>query len=283
MIQALGQKHGETIEDLIPYLDLVATAIGADIVPVIGENRILAYHGIEVINSDPRPGFQALIQNIKKETLTISDVVFVIAPRINAAGRMKHGNYAVALLKENNIKQAEIAAKEIELFNTTRRTLDQDITKEALHQIEELDEFDHSTTVVYDPSWNKGVIGIVASRLIETYYRPTLVFTKSGDFLAASARSVRGFDVYKALQHCSAYIEQFGGHKYAAGLTIKEQNYELFKQAFEKEVSQSIPSHLTTPEVLIDLELSITDITPKFYRILKQFAPLVHKTCRQFL
>ncbi|MDA9576573.1 DHHA1 domain-containing protein, partial [Flavobacteriaceae bacterium] len=252
---------------------LVATAIGADIVPVIGENRILAYHGIEVINSDPRPGFQALIQNIKKETLTISDVVFVIAPRINAAGRMKHGNYAVALLKENNIKQAEIAAKEIELFNTTRRTLDQDITKEALHQIKELDEFDHSTTVVYDPSWNKGVIGIVASRLIETYYRPTLVFTKSGDFLAASARSVRGFDVYKALQHCSAYIEQFGGHKYAAGLTIKEENYELFKQAFEKEVSQSIPSHLTTPEVLIDLELSITDITPKFYRILKQFAP----------
>ena len=273
LIQALGQKHGETIEDLIPYLDLVATAIGADIVPVIGENRILAYHGIEVINSDPRPGFQALIQNIKKETLTISDVVFVIAPRINAAGRMKHGNYAVALLKENNIKQAEIAAKEIELFNTTRRTLDQDITKEALHQIKELDEFDHSTTVVYDPSWNKGVIGIVASRLIETYYRPTLVFTKSGDFLAASARSVRGFDVHKALQHCSAYIEQFGGHKYAAGLTIKEENYELFKQAFEKEVSQSIPSHLTTPEVLIDLELSITDITPKFYRILKQFAP----------
>jgi len=273
LIQALGQNQGKTIEDFAPYLDLVATAIGADIVPIVGENRILASHGVQVMNTNPRPGFQALIQNIKKDSLTISDVVFVIAPRINAAGRMKHGNYAVALLKEKDLVQAERAAQDIETFNTTRRTLDQDITKEALLQIEELDEVDRATTVVYNKSWNKGVIGIVASRLIETHYRPTLVFTKSGEFLTASARSVRGFDIYEALQNCSQYIEQFGGHKYAAGLSIKEQNYTAFKEAFENEVKNTLPNHLKTPELLIDAELHLSAITPKFYRILKQFAP----------
>lgn len=273
LIQALGQSQGETIEDFVLYLDLVATAIGADIVPIIGENRILTHHGIQVINTNPRPGFKALIQNIKKDSLTISDVVFVIAPRINAAGRMKHGNYAVTLLKEKDLAQAERAAQDIETFNTTRRTLDQEITKEALLQIEELDEVDCATTVVYNKSWNKGVIGIVASRLIETHYRPTLVFTKSGEFLTASARSVRGFDVYEALQNCSQYIEQFGGHKYAAGLSIKEQNYTVFKEAFENEVKNTLPNHLKTPELLIDAELHLSAITPKFYRILKQFAP----------
>ena len=273
LIQALGQSQGETIEDFAPYLDLVATAIGSDIVPIVGENRILAYHGVQVMNTNPRPGFQALIQNIKKDNLTISDVVFVIAPRINAAGRMKHGNYAVALLKEKDLAQAERAAQDIETFNTTRRTLDQDITKEALLQIEELGEVDCATTVVYNKSWNKGVIGIVASRLIETHYRPTLVFTKSGEFLTASARSVRGFDVYEALQNCSQYIEQFGGHKYAAGLSIKEKNYAAFKTAFENEVQKTLPTHLKTPELLIDAELHLSAITPKFYRILKQFAP----------
>lgn len=273
LIQALGQNYSETIEDFTPYLDLVATAIGADIVPIVGENRILAFHGVQVMNTNPRPGFQALIQNIKKDILTISDVVFVIAPRINAAGRMKHGNYAVALLKEKDLALAERAAQDIETFNTTRRTLDQEITKEALLQIEKLNEVDGATTVVYNESWNKGVIGIVASRLIETHYRPTLVFTKSGDFLTASARSVRGFDVYEALQNCSQYIEQFGGHKYAAGLSIKEQNYTAFKAAFENEVKKTLPTHLKTPELLIDAELHLSQITPKFYRILKQFAP----------
>jgi single-stranded-DNA-specific exonuclease len=273
LIQALGQNYSETIEDFTPYLDLVATAIGADIVPIVGENRILAFHGVQVMNTNPRPGFQALIQNIKKDILTISDVVFVIAPRINAAGRMKHGNYAVALLKEKDLALAERAAQDIETFNTTRRTLDQEITKEALLQIEKLNEVDGATTVVYNESWNKGVIGIVASRLIETHYRPTLVFAKSGDFLTASARSVRGFDVYEALQNCSQYIEQFGGHKYAAGLSIKEQNYTAFKAAFENEVKKTLPTHLKTPELLIDAELHLSQITPKFYRILKQFAP----------
>lgn len=273
LIQALGHNQGESLKDFLPYLDLVATAIGADIVPIVGENRILAYHGVRVMNASPRPGFQALIKNIKKTTLTIADVVFVIAPRINAAGRMKHGNYAVSLLKESNITQAELVAQEIESFNTTRRALDQNITKEALAQIEELNETECSSTVVYDSSWNKGVIGIVASRLIETYYRPTLVFTKSGDLLTASARSVRGFDVYEALQNCSKYIEQFGGHKYAAGLSIKEENYRAFKQAFENEVDKTLAVHLRTPELLIDAEIQLSAVTPKFYRILKQFAP----------
>ena len=273
LIHALGHNQGESLKDFLPYLDLVATAIGADIVPIVGENRILAYHGVRVMNASPRPGFQALIKNIKKTTLTIADVVFVIAPRINAAGRMKHGNYAVSLLKESNITQAELVAQEIESFNTTRRALDQNITKEALAQIEELNETECSSTVVYDSSWNKGVIGIVASRLIETYYRPTLVFTKSGDLLTASARSVRGFDVYQALQNCSKYIEQFGGHKYAAGLSIKEQNFRAFKQAFENEVDKTLAVHLRTPELLIDAEIQLSAVTPKFYRILKQFAP----------
>ena len=273
LIHALGHNQGESLKDFLPYLDLVATAIGADIVPIVGENRILAYHGVRVMNASPRPGFQALIKNIKKTMLTIADVVFVIAPRINAAGRMKHGNYAVSLLKESNITQAELVAQEIESFNTTRRALDQNITKEALAQIEELNETECSSTVVYDSSWNKGVIGIVASRLIETYYRPTLVFTKSGDLLTASARSVRGFDVYEALQNCSKYIEQFGGHKYAAGLSIKEENYKAFKQAFENEVDKTLAVHLRTPELLIDAEIQLSAVTPKFYRILKQFAP----------
>ena len=273
LIHALGHNQGESLKDFLPYLDLVATAIGADIVPIVGENRILAYHGVRVMNASPRPGFQALIKNIKKTTLTIADVVFVIAPRINAAGRMKHGNYAVSLLKESNITQAELVAQEIESFNTTRRALDQNITKEALAQIEELNETECSSTVVYDSSWNKGVIGIVASRLIETYYRPTLVLTKSGDLLTASARSVRGFDVYEALQNCSKYIEQFGGHKYAAGLSIKEENYRAFKQAFENEVDKTLAVHLRTPELLIDAEIQLSAVTPKFYRILKQFAP----------
>ena len=273
LIQALGQQFSESIDDLTPYLDLVATAIGADIVPVVGENRILAYYGLEVLNSKPRIGFHALIHHIKKETLTLTDVVFVIAPRINAAGRMKHGNYAVSLLKEADAKKAQAAYQSIEKFNTIRRTLDQEITKAALLQIDQNQEQDKATTVVYSPEWNKGVIGIVASRLIETYYRPTLVFTKSGDFLTASARSVRGFDVYAALQNCSRYIEQFGGHKYAAGLSLKPDNYAAFKAAFDVEVASSLPPHLKTPEIHIDFELDLSAITPKFYRILRQFAP----------
>ena len=273
LIQALASKKGKTIEDLTEYLDLVATAIGADIVPIIGENRILAYHGLHIINTKPRAGFKSIINQIKKDTLTITDVVFTIAPRINAAGRMKHGQYAVDLLTQTNLTTATKYAEEIEAFNTDRKDADKRITKEALAYIEEHKEQKRFTTVVYNETWHKGVIGIVASRLIENYYRPTLVFTKSGDRLAASARSVKGFDVYNALEACSEHIEQFGGHKYAAGLTLKEENYETFKQKFEEVVKASIDKSLLTPEITIDTQIDLDDITPKFYRILSQFAP----------
>ncbi|WP_040252684.1 single-stranded-DNA-specific exonuclease RecJ [Psychroserpens mesophilus] len=273
LIQALASKEGLTAEDLADYLDLVATAIGADIVPITGENRALAYFGLQVINTHPRPGIKALISEVKKDELTITDVVFIVAPRINAAGRMKHGNYAVTLLTETDEFLAEAYAKEINIFNLDRREADQRITEEALEQILENKEEDRLTSVVYHESWHKGVIGIVASRLTETYYRPTLVFTKSGDKLAASARSVKGFDVYNALEACSEHIEQFGGHKYAAGLTLKEENYEAFKQAFEDEVSKTIDRSLLTPEIKIDEQIELSDITPKFYRIIRQFAP----------
>ncbi len=273
LIQALHSNNNGQVDELIPYLDLVATAIAADIVPMTGENRVLAYLGIQVINSSPRTGLKALIANVKKEELTITDVVFIIAPRINAAGRMKHGQHAVALLKESDPDLAAQYASEIDKFNTDRRDADQRITEEALELIIQLNEQDRYTSVVYNEHWHKGVIGIVASRLTETYYRPTLVFTKSGDKLAASARSISGFDVYNAIEACSDFLEQFGGHKYAAGLTLLEEQYESFKKAFEKVVSETLDKTLLTPEIKIDCPLDLEEINPKFYRILKQFAP----------
>ncbi|MGF1560280.1 MAG: single-stranded-DNA-specific exonuclease RecJ, partial [Flavobacteriaceae bacterium] len=273
LIQALASRKGDSIEDLVPYLDLVATAIGADIVPITGENRVLAYFGLEVINTNPRIGFKAIINQIKKTRLTITDVVFIIAPRINAAGRMEHGQHAVNLLTETDMEQANKFAAGIEKYNLDRRSLDQEITEQALAQIQQNKEENRFTTVVYKDSWHKGVIGIVASRLTDTYYRPTLVFTKSGDKLAASARSVQGFDVYNALEGCADCIEQFGGHKYAAGLTLLEDQYETFKAQFEKVVSETIDPKLLQPELLIDARIEIKDINPKLMRILKQFAP----------
>jgi single-stranded-DNA-specific exonuclease len=254
-------------------LDLVATAIAADIVPITGENRVLAKFGLEVINANPRPGIKALVQNVKKKVLTITDVVFIIAPRINAAGRIKHGNEAVALLTEYDLNQAELFASEIEQHNSDRKELDKKITVEALSQIDVNNEKEKFSTVVYQEDWHKGVIGIVASRLTETYYRPTIVFTKSGDKLAASARSVKDFDVYNALESCAEYLEQFGGHMYAAGMTLKEENYQKFKNAFEEEVQKTIPTDLLIPEISVDLEINFSDINPKLIRLLSQFEP----------
>jgi len=273
LIQALGQRWNDTIDDLVPYLDLVATAIAADIVPITGENRVLAYFGLQVINSEPRPGIKALTHQIKKKVLDITDVVFIISPRINAAGRIKHGNHAVELLTEFNFEQAQQFASEIEQYNSDRKDLDKKITKEAFQQIIENQEEERFSTVVFQEDWHKGVIGIVASRLIETYYRPTLVFTKSGDKYAASARSVKGFDVYNALDACAEHLEQFGGHMYAAGMTLKAENYINFKDAFEKQVQETILPEMRTPEIEIDAEINFSDITPKLIRILKQFEP----------
>jgi single-stranded-DNA-specific exonuclease len=258
---------------LLPYLDLVATAIAADIVPITGENRVLAKFGLEVINTSPRPGIKALIQNVKKQVLTITDVVFIIAPRINAAGRIKHGNRAVELLTEYDLAQAEQFASEIEQYNAHRKDLDKQITDEALQQIQKNNEQQKFTTVVYSENWHKGVIGIVASRLTETHYRPTIVFTKSGDKLAASARSVKDFDIYNALEACAEHLEQFGGHMYAAGMTLKEENYLAFKEAFEQVVEETIHPDLLVPEIAVDAEINFSDITPKLIRILNQFEP----------
>jgi single-stranded-DNA-specific exonuclease len=273
LIQALGVSRNQTIEDFVPYLDLVATAIAADIVPMNGENRVLAYHGLQVINQSPRNGIKAIIHQTKKTELTITDVVFIIAPRINAAGRMKHGNYAVELLTEMDLDSAIEFAAAIEIFNADRKELDKKITDQAIIQIIDTEEEQRFSTVVYQEDWHKGVIGIVASRLIEKYYRPTLVFTKSGDKLAASARSVKGFDVYEALQECSEFIEQFGGHKYAAGLTLLPENYINFKNKFEEVVERTIDKKLLTPEISVDAEIDLSEITPKFFRIIQQMAP----------
>jgi single-stranded-DNA-specific exonuclease len=273
LIQALGANRNQTIDDLLLYLDLVATAIAADIVPITGENRVLAYFGLQVINAEPRPGIKALVHQVKKKILDITDVVFIIAPRINAAGRIKHGNHAVELLTEFDFEQAQQFASEIEKYNSDRKGLDKQITKEALLQITQNQEEKNFTSVVFQEDWHKGVIGIVASRLIETYYRPTLVFTKSGDKYAASARSVKGFDVYNALEACSEHLEQFGGHMYAAGMTLKEENYQNFKNAFEKVVQQTIQPDQLIPEITIDAEINFADISPKLIRILKQFEP----------
>ena len=273
LCQAIVESNNWEFEMLIPYLDLVATAIGADIVPMVGENRILAHHGLHVINTSPRPGFQAIISQLNKVELTSTDVVFTIAPRINAAGRMKHGLHAVELLTALDVESAVILAKEIETYNTDRKETDKLITDAALLQIIDQQDENQFSTVVYDPSWHKGVIGIVASRLIEKYYRPTVVFTKSGDMLAASVRSVRGFDVYNALEQCSEFIEQFGGHKYAAGLTLKEENYVAFRDRFEEVVCGTIKNQERTEEVTIDCKLPLESINSKFYRIIKQMEP----------
>ena len=273
LIQALGVSRNQTIEDFVPYLDLVATAIAADIVPMNGENRVLAYYGLQVINQNPRNGIKAIIHQTKKTVLTITDVVFIIAPRINAAGRIKHGNYAVELLTEMDFDSALEFAASIEIFNADRKELDKRITNEALIQIIDNKEEERFSSVVFQEDWHKGVIGIVASRLIEKYYRPTLVFTKSGDKLAASARSIKGFDVYNALEACSEFIEQFGGHKYAAGLTLLPENYQNFKNKFEEVVEKTIDKKLLTPEITIDAALDLSEITPKFFRIIQQMAP----------
>lgn len=273
LMQALLQQQGKDVSDIIAYLDFVAVAIAADIVPMVGENRTLAFLGLQQLNAHPRPGLKALTRD-KPTAQIISDVVFGMAPRINAAGRMKHGLHAVELLLSVTDEEAQTRAQEVEMYNTSRREVEQEITKEALAQITENQEENNAANVVYAPHWHKGVIGIVASRLIESYYRPTLVFTKSKEgILAASARSVRGFDVYKAIDACSRHIIQFGGHKYAAGVTLKEENYQAFKAAFEAQVAQTLTATQKAQTLDVDVALPITAITPKLLRILKQMEP----------
>ncbi|MFN5346133.1 MAG: single-stranded-DNA-specific exonuclease RecJ [Bacteroidota bacterium] len=279
LIQAIAQQKGILFEDLTQYLDLVAVSIAADIVPITGENRILAFYGLKLLNENPRPGFKAILElsNFKKDEITVNDVVFLIAPRINAAGRIESGKSAVELLVSKNDNVAGLLGDGINEHNLKRKDLDASITEHALQLIEESEDHKYrKSTVLYNSAWHKGVIGIVASRLTEKYYRPTIVLTKSNDennMVSGSARSVKDFDVYNAIESCSDLLEQFGGHMYAAGLTMKEENVEEFIQRFEEVVSSTIEDRMLVREVEIDAELNLNDINQKFFNILKQFAP----------
>ncbi|MDA9577409.1 single-stranded-DNA-specific exonuclease RecJ, partial [Flavobacteriaceae bacterium] len=279
LIQAVQQRMELPQKELFCYLDLVATAIAADIVPIIGENRILTFLGIEQLNQSPRVGLQFFLKSLKNP-VSVTDLVFVIAPRINAAGRMDHGLNAVELLAASDVEVALPIARSIEFYNSERRATDERITKEALQQIILNEQQESFSTVVFHSSWHKGVIGIVASRLIETYYRPTVVLTESEGVLSGSVRSVRGFDVYKALESCAEFMIQFGGHKYAAGLTLKPEQLEGFKKGFEAYVRSTILKEQQTPSLIYDAVLKLNELSPKLLRILNQMGPFGPKNMR---
>ncbi len=272
LIQAMEIQKEQNLNFILEYLDLVAIAICADIVPMTGENRVLTFLGLQLINKNIRPGLYPFFKE-KKNKIDVSDLIFTIAPRINAAGRMKHGKYAVELLicKEEN--QIYSKARAIEILNSERKLLDKKTTKEAIDQVETLSESKKAATVVFRPDWHKGVIGIVASRLIEQYYRPTVVLTKSGDNYSGSVRSVRGFDIYEVLLSCADHMIQFGGHKYAAGLTLSPYKYSDFKRAFEKEVLNIITHDQKTPSIIYDIETTLDNFDFSLFRIINQMSP----------
>lgn len=274
LMQGLSRKKGMDENGLLRYLDLVAVAIAADMVPVNGENRVLSYFGLEQLNTDPCPGLQAFVRlSGVASRLSSVDVMFKIAPKINAAGRMEHGRLAVELLVERDEMRARALAQGLEVHNDQRRKTDELITGEAMEQIEKEIPVDAYSTVVYQPDWHKGVVGIVASRLIDRFYRPTIVLTRSNGLLSGSARSVHGFDVYNALDACSDHLVQFGGHMYAAGMTLEEEKLEDFRAAFEQAVRDQITEHQRTPEIEVDLELDFDEIDAKLYRLIRQFEP----------
>jgi single-stranded-DNA-specific exonuclease len=276
LLHAYCIKKGLPQEKLIPLLDLVVVSIASDIVPITGENRVLAYYGLKQLNSNPRRGLKAIIKiaGIQDKEISIDDIVFKIGPRINAAGRIETGKSSVELLVADSEESAHDMGDQINDFNNTRRSIDFNITKEALDFIgANKDLLDKKATVVFNPNWHKGVVGIVASRLTETYYRPTIVLTESNGFITGSARSVIGFDLYKAIESCSSLLENFGGHMYAAGLTMKKENFKAFKKRFEEIVADTIQNEQLVPSLEIDMELRLKEITPKLYKIIKQFEP----------
>ncbi len=274
-VQAHSMKHNLPMSDLYKLLDLLCVSIASDIVPITGENRILAYYGLQQLNTTPSLGLKTIIDiaGIDKE-ITINDIVFRIGPRINAAGRVESGCKAVDLLTADEKCCASDIASDINAFNDQRKKLDHDITEEAIkHILKSKIETSRKTTVLYNPKWHKGVIGIVASRLTETFYRPTIVLTESNGLATGSARSVEGFDLYYAISQCSEYLENYGGHKYAAGLTLKLENIEPFKKKFEQIVSETINEEMLTPQINIDAQIKLSDITPELYSMLRKFAP----------
>lgn len=275
LMQALTETLQLNEDSYLQYLDLVATAIAADIVPITGENRILAFYGLKKVNDNPSTGIKALMHlaGVQKE-MYITNLVFIIAPRVNAAGRMDDAKKAVQLFIEKDFTQALEFAKMLHSDNSDRKEADTTITEEALSIIESDEELVRKkTTVVYQPHWHKGVVGIVASRLIETYYRPTVVLTKSGEVIAGSARSVAGFNLYEAIHACREHLLGYGGHFAAAGLTLAEENLEAFTNAFEKVVTEQITPELLIPEIIIDAEITIPEINLNFYNILSQMEP----------
>ncbi len=276
LIQAFHTKKGLPFDDLLKYLDLLAVSIASDIVPITGENRTLTFFGLKQINENPSTGLQTILKlsGVQNRPVTVEDIVFRIGPRINAAGRMESGKKSVDLLISEDVKSACLMAEKINVFNTTRRDVDSTITQEALTMIQ-MDESmkNRKSTVLFNPNWHKGVIGIVASRLMDYYYRPTVILTKSNGFATGSARSVNGFDLYQAIEECSDLLENFGGHKYAAGLTMKLNNVNSFQDRFEKVVKELIQPTQLIPVVEIDTELKLSDITDKLHRLLKQFQP----------
>lgn len=275
LVQAYAQKHNIPFSELEQYLDLVAVSTAADIVPITGENRVLTYYGMLWLNKNPRPGIKAILELAEvKHELTVSDVVFIIGPRINAAGRIQDARQAVDLLISANSVDALIEGKNINEKNVERRTLDMDITEQALNLAGQDSRFAlRKSTVLFDPSWHKGVIGIVASRLTEKFYRPTIILTESNGYVTGSARSVKDFDIYNAIESCSDLLEQFGGHMYAAGLTMKSENIYKFAERFEEVVSSTIEERMLVQEIEIDSPIAIRDISPSFFNVLKQFAP----------
>ena len=277
LVQAFSQRYDIPFETLVPLLDLLVVSIASDLVSVTGENRILAHFGLKQLNSKPREGLLAMIHlsGLEPTHITIDDIVFKIGPRINAAGRMESGRMAVELLTARDVETAIRVGSEINEHNNERKNIDRRITQEALDMVRSGDCLSSgNATIVYNPQWHKGVVGIVASRLVEAFYKPTIVFTKSqGGLVTGSARSVHGFDLYDAIESCSDLLENFGGHLYAAGLTLKEENLDVFCKRIEKHISEAIIPEMQTPVVDVDARLNFSQITPKFLRILKQFQP----------
>jgi single-stranded-DNA-specific exonuclease len=276
LLQAYCQKNNLEQDEIYDMLDLLVVSIASDIVPIIGENRVMAYYGLKKLNTNPGIGLQTIINlaGIGGTEITISDIVFKIGPRLNASGRIEHGKKSVQILVSDDNEKSDLIGEEIDSFNEIRKTLDRDITQEALDMIERNDELKYmNSTVLYNRDWHKGVVGIVASRVTEQYYRPSIILTESNGLATGSARSVRDFDLYEAIGKCSDLLESYGGHMYAAGLTLKIENIPAFRQRFEEIVTSQITNLQQTQTIEIDAKITLSEINPRFYRILKQFAP----------
>ena len=276
LVQAFSQRNGYPFSDIEPLLDLVAVSIASDIVPLTGENRIMIHYGLKQLNSNPRFGLRGIIEicGLHRKQITVNDIVFKIGPRINASGRMMNGKEAVDLMLAGDMTSAREKSKNIDKYNEDRRELDKRITDEAIMYIDKhIDIVNQKSIVLYDENWHKGIVGIVASRLTEKYYRPAVVLTKSNGMISGSARSVPGYDVYKAIESCRDILENFGGHMYAAGLTLKEEHLQEFTDRFNSLSFDGIEAGMMLPQITVDAEISLSQITPRFIEGLKLFSP----------